>query len=542
MPGVVADRLDQRGRAHDVREHERAHLARARRRLGSGQQRVHPGHVWRRPEPLERRSSGFELERGRLGLSRGRSRLREQHGGDRRLVRGVDLAPEPPGVARSCGRLGRVVAEQRDETGRVRRRGPDRGRPELLGDPLELRRGGLRRGEVAERLRDRGLHGEQPGSGELVPRDLFETALDRGSRGVGATSGQEQERFPRLRLRSERLGLPEGVLRALEVAHAEPDLPQLVERLSRHRGMEALQLVRCLLRLRGGVGPRTGEPHELGPMDAADPREAADVLPFAPALRHLRPLAAAPIVGGLAAHGHHRAEHRAGRERAQLTAHGDRRGPLHQAERLVELSGRPQYFRATDRDPDGQVGVVQPRGDLLRPIQVRECSLDVPAVEVELTVCDLEVAVRDGLRLPLEEVLGAVQPRLRHGAGHLRPVLPAERERHHRGHRTVPPLEVERVRPLEGRDRLRREPDPPGRLGERFEVLRVEPAPTVGLEQQPVGLRPGATGVRLPACLQRIDGHGVAHRPPSSRMGSRNRKSVLSSDGVRAHTGAEAGP
>ena len=424
----------------------------------------------------------------------------------------------------------------------MRRRRPDRGRPELLGDHLELRRGGLRGREVAERLRDLGLRREQPGSRELVPRDLFEAALDRGRRGVRATSRQEQERLPRLRLRSERLGLPEGVLRTLEVAHAEPDLSQLVERLSRHRGMEALQLVRCPLRLRGGVGPRTGESHELGPMDAADPREAADVLPFAPALRHLGPLGAAPIVRGLAAHRHHRAEHRAGRERAQLAAHGDRRGPLHQAERFVEPPGRPQHLRAADRDPDGEVGIVQPRGDLLRAIQVRERSLEVPAVEVELTVCDLEVAVRDGFRLPLEEVLRAVQPRLRHGAGHLRPVLPAERERHHRGHRAVPPLEVERVGALERRDRLRREPDPPRGLRQRLEVPGLEAPLAIRLLQQSVGLRPGTTRVRLAAFLQRIDGHGVTHRPPSSRMGTHSRKPVLSIDGVRALARAAAGP
>ncbi len=68
-------------------------------------------------------------------------------------------------------RLGGVVAEQRDEAGGVRRGGPDRRRPELLGDHLELRRVGLRGGEIAEHLRDLGLRGEQPGPRELVPRE-----------------------------------------------------------------------------------------------------------------------------------------------------------------------------------------------------------------------------------------------------------------------------------------------------------------------------------------------------------------------------------
>ncbi len=511
VPRFVPDRLDQRGGSHDVGEHERADLAGPRGGRGSGQEGVRPSRIGRRPEPLERGPGRLEVERGRFPLPRGRSRLREQHRGDRRFVGRVDLPPEAPSLAEPLDRLGGVIAEERGEPSGVRRRRPDRRRPELLGDHLELRRVGLRGGEIAQDLRDLRLRGEQPGSRELVPRDLLEAALDRGRRGVRATSSQEQERLPRLRLRSERLGLPEGVLRALEVAHAEPDLAELMERLSRHRGMEALQLVRCPLRLRGGVGPGAGEPHELGPMDAADPREAADVLPFTPALRHVRPLAAPPIVRGLATHRHHRAEHGAGRERTELAAHGDRRGPLHQAERLVELSGSPQHLRAADRDPDGQVGVVQPRGDLLRAIQMRERSLEVPAIEVELTVCDLEVAVRDGLRLTLEEVLGAVQPRLGHGAGHLRPVLPAKRERHHRGHRAVPSLQVERVGALERRDRLRREPDPPGGLRERLEILRVEPATAIRLEEEPVGLGPGPTRVRLASCLQRIDGHDIAH-------------------------------
>ncbi len=187
-------------------------------------------------------------------------------------------------------------------------------------------------------LRDLGLRGEQPGSRELAPRDLLEAPSDRGRRGVRTPSCHEEERRAGLRLGAERPGLSEGLLRALEVAHPQPDLAQLVERAAGRCRMETLQLRRGRLRFRGRVRPGAGEAQELGPVDAADARETGDVLALTPPLRHVGPFAAAPVVRGLSADRHHSAEHRAGRERAQLAADRDASRLLHQTERLVELA------------------------------------------------------------------------------------------------------------------------------------------------------------------------------------------------------------
>ena len=100
---------------------------------------------------------------------------------------------------------------------------------------------------------------------------LLQAAPDRGRRGVGTAALQMQQGTPRLRILAERLRLCEGLVGAVEVAGPQADLAQLVERLGGGRRQERFQLVRRPLRLRLRFGPGTREPHELGPVHAADP-------------------------------------------------------------------------------------------------------------------------------------------------------------------------------------------------------------------------------------------------------------------------------
>ena len=114
--------------------------------------------------------------------------------------------------------------------------------------------------------------------------------------------------------------------------------------------------------------------------------------------------------------------------------------------------------------------------------------LELAAAPRELAVRDREVAVRIGLRLALEELLGALQPSGRERALALGEVLSPEREGGGGCSLRVPAFDEDRVRPLAGADGLGRAARPPGGLGEELEIVRFEIGLSVGRAERLVGL------------------------------------------------------
>ena len=209
-----------------------------------------------------------------------------------------------------------------------------------------------------------------------------------------------------------------------------------------------------------------------------------------------RPIRPRAVVGGLATGRHHVAEHRSGREGAELPA--DRAAPpAPSGLRLVELPRCPQRVRATDRRPGREIAVV--RGRRRSPWRGRSAPARgrCPLCRSQLAVRDREVAVGHASSSPR----GAARPAAASPArptGQLRPVLAAGRRRDHRGHRPVPRIHVRRVGSLERGDRLVR----PGRC-------------TTPTSRGPRGPRSRVTGVV--GLLQQ------AGRPPATRVARRPR-------------------
>jgi hypothetical protein len=93
-----------------------------------------------------------------------------------------------------------------------------------------------------------------------------------------------QEREPWLGVGAEPLGLAEGLVRGVELAHPQAYLTELVEGLAREVGGELREFPARHLSLGVRLAQRPEEPHDLGPADAADAGESRDCLPLAPAL------------------------------------------------------------------------------------------------------------------------------------------------------------------------------------------------------------------------------------------------------------------
>ena len=121
-----------------------------------------------------------------------------------------------------------------------------------------------------------------------------------------------------------------------QVAHAQPDFPDLVEGFTGGDVVEAPKLLGGAERLGLGVAPRSAESHELRPVHPTDPREPGLGVLLAPADRRFAPFGRPLIVGQLLARAHHVAVDAPGHLGAQLSADGrghrfvDQRHPLRQ--------------------------------------------------------------------------------------------------------------------------------------------------------------------------------------------------------------------
>ena len=333
LPRVVADRLDEIRRAADVGEHERPDCA--LRLCGPAEKLAGTASVRARAEPVERALCGAQLQLGPIVVSVRPIGPAEVEAGPRGLVRKLDLGPELDGAAQRADRVGGLPAGERELAVRGGSRRRERGRAEVLRCSVQLLDVGTCLLEVLHRERDLDGHGQKPRAPEGVVR-LVEGTPKAASRGIRLALGETEERSSRLRVAPELVRLLKGLLRSLLVAKAEPDLPDLVHRLSGRDEVEALDLHERSPRLFLGLGPRAAETDDARSLDAADSGEARDRLPLAPLASAVRPVAGAPVLRELVAHGDRVAVDDGGRVRLELAAHRGRRRLVDERPPLVQ--------------------------------------------------------------------------------------------------------------------------------------------------------------------------------------------------------------
>jgi hypothetical protein len=227
--------------------------------------------------------------------------------------------------------------------------------------------------------------------------------------------------------------LPERLLRAMEVAHSQAELPELVEPVRRHVGCEVGELrtreANFLLR----VEPVAAQAHDLCAVDTALARKTGDGLPLAPALCSVRPVAGPDIVADVAAGRDHPAVDDRRGIRVELAAHRRDRRLVQERESLVQpalLHERVALVVQAERD---QVAVAERPAQLHRPLGVLRRRIKVPSTERTMRPGAFEIPVIGRLRSLVEETLGTLHPGLGQGGRAPELVVARDPQREPRG-------------------------------------------------------------------------------------------------------------
>src|SRR4029078_7368017 len=137
---------------------------------------------------------------------------------------------------------------------------------------------------------------QQPSPCRLIRRALAgrrcsQRSRDRAPRIVELAARQMEERQAGLPVVAELVGTLERLGRAVQVAHAKPDLPDLVVGESQAVVQaEPLKLLAGLTRFQRVLRPLAAQHLQLRSVDTADARIAAECLTAHPALALVRPL------------------------------------------------------------------------------------------------------------------------------------------------------------------------------------------------------------------------------------------------------------
>ena len=492
LPGLVPHGLGQVGGPHDVGEQERLPRRGRRPVAGRGLHGLRGGgRVPDRAQPIELRASRLQLQLGVILVALRSERRRQHHPIPGHLEGRAHLLPVPDGRAELLGRPLLVPFRQEHPAPGVVLGGVQRRRPERLGQPGELLRRLRGRGHVPGGNGDLHLGREHAGPGPPVPGLLGQSRVDRTERRVDLSFGQPDQGQGRLRRPAQRMGLPQRVLGAFQVAQAIPDLPQRVEPVGQGRRLVVTgQFLGGLLELLHGHLQAALEREDLRPVDAAHAGEPVDGLPLAPPMRGFRPLASPPVVGGVAACGDHRAVGHPGGDGAELPVHrGDGR-LLHQPETLLRPPQGDQE-RSVPQQAEGlEVGVAVAGTDLDGPSRHLEGAVDLSGHLRPVALRQGQVAVGEALGLPFEETLPPAGPGRCDGALLLERVFPADVERQRGGPAAVAPGQVGLERPLFRLDGQVGVGAEPCRQSQRLQVPGIEIRFPVGPGQQVERLLP----------------------------------------------------
>jgi hypothetical protein len=448
-----------------------------------------------RAEALERSAGRRKLERRGLRITAGAIDGGEHHSRARRLVRRVQLLPAATARAKRPLRGRLVAGRELQAPARAQRGRLEGGCGVHGGDGVELVGGGARGRMIAGGDRDLHLRGQQVAPCEPIARIVSERAADRRARGIDLLLGEAEEREAGLRIASELVRLPERLFGFPEIAEAEANLAELVERLAGGADGVGPQLLTGVGRLARRVCERAAQPHDTGPVHATDAGEAEDALPLAPLVRGVGPLAGPPVVGEPPAHVDRVAIDDAGRVRAEVTAYRDHRGLLEQSQALGHLAFRDQKSPELLKLQRGEIAIVEARREVMRGSRVRERLVEILR---DKATRPQQVAILDRVPLRLEQALGAPHPSARQRALPLREVIVGEKDRHESGAPPVAPLEIRRVSTLTRSDGIVEPADPVGGVCQAFEVCGFEPLDRCGRAELLEGLVPCVTPQRVP--------------------------------------------
>ena len=417
----------------------------------------------------------------------------------------------------------------------------EQGPLEVGRDRLELLDGRAGRLQVARRERDVDLGGQEAAAGRPVRRRAGpggggQGPLDRPSRIADLAARELEEGETGLRVVAEFVGAVERLPGRVEVAHPQPDLADLVLRVPDgvHEPVP-LELVAGLAGVLLGFGPVTAEHLELGPMDLADPRIAADGLAPHPALALIGPLGGAPEVADVPTR-RDRVAVDVARDAQVEPARGRGRGGLvDQGDAALPASGHDHGDALEAHRHVERVGVVEPARLGHRPVGQLDGRLDPSLHEGLEGLVDPELGTDRRVRQALEDPLRLPHPASADGEGQAAECLVGERGRDRpassdvrrprsrrtraRGHRWP----RRDVRPTTLRSRAARDRREQGRRPGRRQPATPSPRPTRVGRRRPCRFRwPRSSGAHwLP--------RSQSSRDRTAIMGARCKRSTVGS-------------
>ena len=316
------------------------------------------------------------------------------------------------------------------------------------------------------------------------------------------------------------LGRSEGGLRVVEVAAAEVQLAELVERESAVNHLPA-ELLGALSGLLLGHRPLARQQVDSRPVDPAVTRDRDDSVSRATALGHLRPGTGAVVILHLRAAAQRVAVDDLRGVRGQLAA--GRRGhrAVQQRGRLPDPTDPGQRPGRCAHPEHLDVEIPQPASDLGGAAGQLHRAVDVTLEQQQhLTADPVEPSVFGALGFVGEEPAGGRQPSPGDRDVTSRKLVRRQGERHARRTRTVFELAVAGVGALPGPLRLVESTVRPRGLAERLQRVRGENTSGIRVRQQLVGPPPRPPAHRQ-ACLVELRFDGLAHPDAPLRLGFR---------------------
>ena len=337
--------------------------------------------------------------------------------------------------------------------------------------------------------------------------------VDRAACLRDIAAGELEEGEARLRVVPVFVRTLERLGRPVEVAHPQPHLAdEVVPIADADQHPEPLELVAGLTRILLGLRPATVEHLQLGPMDPADARIAADRLASHPALALVSPLTGTLEITDVATAGHRPAEDVARDPQVQLAGGGSGGRLVDQGEAILPAPGGEQGCPLEGHRHEEGVDGALPAGHVHRPIReldrIREPRRDQGAE----CLVDQQPGMDGRLGFGLEEALCPGQPAGsdRGGQALERPI--DELQGDPRRIEVPAGLDLLGIGALEGLGRLVGLSGPPGRLAHELEVPGRQASVAVGSREPIHRLPPGVASECVLCRCERVD-HDRTQRP-----------------------------
>ena len=273
------------------------------------------------------------------------------------------------------------------------------------------------------------------------------------------------------------MGLAKRILGLGQVAQAQANFSQLIQRGRAVAEVELTQLLAGLPRLLLCFRPGTAGAHDPRTIHPTHTRESRDRLTLAPALGRLGPLSGPGIVGKLRARGNGVAVDDGRGIGAEFTGHSRHGRLIHQGHALCDLPLRDEHAPLVVERDRHQITIAEAGAEIERLPGKGQRGVEISlSLERHDAPGPRHVAAFDTLRLGLDESIGAVQP----GGANPRIALlkVPMRDLARRSCRVAGTagFNIFGIRPLPGRDVGREAACPPGGFRQPLQVLGREQA------------------------------------------------------------------